>query len=556
MTPRLILKTETPAIDSVELLDQGVDISSTRCLLAPIKTSEREGFLLNCNLESLQREYLKWVKNNVFVGVQLDIDDLETGDHETKLKFMLAPKRGNDKYARMLEARLREFNSTLPDTQFFNPKLRRTQTTPMFKVTMTYNPKKCSRYHAWKNIGHELNKFRSNLVKYFGCEISIIHTWENFKKPGSPAYGYPHINLIVMLDNKRIKTFYHNGEWRISCKRDLEKYWHSHMDVKAVSRVGSWNEEDQPENNESYISLAHNTKYITKDIRQSRPNDDYVLLNAILWCMRKRAYSFNGSFLARFNLACDRLDNVEAISNFPELKLADNPRYNVKIALLGVFPGCIFKCIKRLRGKLPENCPYLRFASSSELRDNWGISKFNCGSSNTENDNVRISFTDTGLNYHLQEQLSGLEKLKKISMIMQAIETWELAQRIKADVSFRGRPYAMDPDGTLQKLSPPLHGALTQRHKSTAVNNPHDPTLSYSPGETYTTGETRPEQGSDPAPANSSQSILSSVGRRAWVNDHSPNPATSNNSPIEPINPRGRDLCRGERPGKGGDPHV
>ena len=401
-----------------ELLEPAADLSSTRVLLAPMDSKTREGFLLTSNLESLQEEYLKWVKNDVFVGVRIDVDDLATGIHGTKLRFMLAPKRGNGKYARMLKARMREFNDSLPETQFFNPRLRKTQTTPMFKVTMTYDPKRCSRYKAWLNIGHELNHFRSNLIKYFGCPVSIIHTWENFKRKralsgGKSAYAYPHVNLVVMLgDNKQIKTFLHNGEWRLDCKKELEKYWHSTIDVKAVSSIGKFDEDDQPDNDDSYISLAHNLKYITKDLRTCKEGDDYVLLNAILWAMRKRAYSFNGDFLERFESACRRLDVAEANSNFPERLLAENPRYNVKFSLLGVFPGCIFKCIKRLKGKLPEDCPYMAHASLIELRSNWGISKFNCGSTNFDNDGVKPAFEGTRLVIHnsLDQALADFEE--------------------------------------------------------------------------------------------------------------------------------------------------
>jgi len=410
-TPKLAYAEKIGAINydnvsSVELLDHGdIDTSSNRVLLAPVKKEEREGFLRASNLISLQENYLTWVKNNVFIGVDIDIHNIKTGFRENKLKFMLAPKRGNDKYANMLTARMKGFNNTIPDKDLFDTRnKRKTCYTPMFKITGTYDPKHCSRYSAWDNVGHELNRLRSNLIKYFKCPVSIIHTWENFKKKKSPAYGYPHFNLIVMLgNNKKVSTFNYKGEWRLSCKRDLEKYWHSHMDIKAVSRIGMWDEEDQPENNDSYISLAHNLKYITKDLRESKAGSDYVLLNAILWCMRKRAFSFNGDFLKRFEEICVRLESVEANSNFPELKMSENPDIEVTIRLLGVFPGCIFKCIKRLRGKVPENCPYLRFANQLELRENWCISKFNCGSSMLENENVEVSFTDAGLNYHLYE---------------------------------------------------------------------------------------------------------------------------------------------------------
>ncbi len=443
--------TPNPNVESVTygLLDKNVDISSTRCLPSPVKPSVRAGYMRVSNLPKLQAVYLKWVRNNIFVGFKVDVEDLYMSSRKLRYGFFLAQKRGNKKYADTVKRKMRDFNDTLPKAVFYDVRAkRRVQTTPMFKVVLTGDPNvkhtyrernellNCyvdktgkGLYPAWSSIGSEVNRFRSNMRKYFGCEISIIHTWEDFKKKGSRAYGYPHVNLIVMLKGKKVRTFYHNGEWRLKCKRDLEKYWHSHIDVKAVSQIGEYDDIDYPENNESYISLSHNLKYITKDLRECREGDKYVLLNAILWCMRKRAFSFNGSFLKQFLEVSERLDKEETISNFPELELMKKPGYVVKITGIGVFPGCIFKCIKRLRGKFPVDCPYYRFSNQLELRYNEGISKFNCGPDTWGYSKDQSSILDSGLNYYVKPvNLDGLGVLCLVSRIIQTSTTYDFGK--------------------------------------------------------------------------------------------------------------------------------
>lgn len=389
--------TTASGIGSFSLVESDADISSTRVLLAPFSTKDRAGIMRTENLKVLQDQYVRWVNNNVFIGVQVDSLHIPSNTATSTLRFILGSKRGNGKYARMIRAKISGFNDMIPPTRFFDVRdKRREQLTPMFKVTMTYDPAGKSRYEAWRLIGIELNKFRSNLSRFFGCEVSVIHTWENFKKTRSSAYAYPHVNLVVLLHGKKARTFYHNGEWRISCKRDLEKYWHSHIDIKAVSRITPFDEGDHLED-DSEISLSHNLKYITKDLRGSSSGDDYVLLNAILWAMGKRAFSLSGKFQDAFKVVSSRLDIASDNSNIPELKMRDDPDYDVKIRGVGVFPGCIFKCLRKTGGEIPWFCPHRVGAPVAELSENWGIDKGGCYArvwGNTAPDRVFLNVVD------------------------------------------------------------------------------------------------------------------------------------------------------------------
>ncbi len=370
-------------------------------IIKHLPTDKQEVFELLNDLDTLNEKYLEWVKNNVYFLFRIehygkfrlnsDYDELIKTEH----KHILSPKRGNDKYVRLLETKLKKFNKLLPDKSYFNPKDRKPQKTPMFYVVMTYDPTKYSIDEAWTSVGKDTNRFRSALSKYFDCDVSICRTWENHKS------GYPHINLVVYLSKSKcsvcnnpnlkiadrkdltyycdvcddfysvdnvtiqdhnISCFFHNSKWRISCKRDLEKYWDcGFIDIQALSLVKRYTLEDLPGSAEerhqekSILSLSHLFKYLTKDLRED-PDPKYVQLNALLWITRSRAFSLSGIFLKKIGYITMR----DIINEFISPYIITQTK-NVKIVFSGVFPGCVMSCCSKNGGSPPPNCPYYRW---------------------------------------------------------------------------------------------------------------------------------------------------------------------------------------------------
>lgn len=128
-----------------------------------------------------------------------------------------ASKRGNDVYSAKLRKRLNHLYN-LPQREFFNFKdrSRRHKTRSVF-VTLTYR-RDLRLDEAWEDVGSDFNRWASAMRKAFG-KIGLIRCWE------AQEDGFPHIHCILLFHETEFETFFHNGVWRISSKRELEKYW-------------------------------------------------------------------------------------------------------------------------------------------------------------------------------------------------------------------------------------------------------------------------------------------------------------------------------------------
>ena len=110
-------------------------------------------------------------------------------------------KRGNDVYRQRVYRRFKGLASLVEKKSFFNPKDRKqNKKTRALFVTLTYDTKRCSFDHAWKNIGIEFNRFMSHVRKKFG-KVSSCRVFEAF------ANGHPHIHCVLLFEEKEFKVF-------------------------------------------------------------------------------------------------------------------------------------------------------------------------------------------------------------------------------------------------------------------------------------------------------------------------------------------------------------
>lgn len=309
---------------------------------------EQRMLLMDANLPELVNQYTNWLKDELILGFELTRKDGSISN-----RFMLAPKRGNRMYAYMMRERLHTFQSMLKTDVFFDARNKRaTHRTPMVKFTLTYDRNLYSRFEAWQRVGGDLNRFTSWLRTKYDCKIRIIRSFEAHKD------GYPHVNLDIILEGRFVVARYMPtkdpkklrkgiyGAWRViapySNKALSEGWQHGFVDVMAVSSVdGLFDFYDKDEQEPSKLSLMHDVKYLTKDLTKESKDAKNVLQSAILWKMRKRAYSFsigkegeNLFALALLKLA-ERLDLKRMVTQ--TILRGEDPRNLSEVRFLGIF---------------------------------------------------------------------------------------------------------------------------------------------------------------------------------------------------------------------------
>jgi len=203
-------------------------------------------------------------------------EDIHT--YEKEYRLVKAAKRGNDVYSWRLNNRLKHLYN-LPQIEFFNFKDRnREQKTRAIFVTLTYA--RNERLDVlWEEIGKDFNRWVSAMKRRYG-KISIIRCWE------AQQDGYPHIHCVLMFHETEFKTFFYNGKWRISQKRELEELWKwGYSDLFALYSLGA--------------GVGYVLKYVTKvnnALLSEKMDRKLVLSLALMWIFKKRAFSVSRDF--------------------------------------------------------------------------------------------------------------------------------------------------------------------------------------------------------------------------------------------------------------------
>jgi hypothetical protein len=249
------------------------------------------------DLDQLISIFTEWLNQNEGLLMQNE----ETG----KYFGFRAAKRGNGVYQWRLEQRLLPlYRVLLSNIKLFE---REGQKTNMLYFVLTYNTNRGSLIKAWERRGREYNLWITRMRKQYG-RIEVMKTYETFES------GYPHINVIAIFRDTKFTVFQHKSRrmegkqliekltWRIEEKREMEKYFHSNIDVQAVQT---------PKQAISYI-----LKYITKELHATTREPKHNLTLALMWLFRARAFSISQRFIEQLGLLLgSRLESSLHISN-------------------------------------------------------------------------------------------------------------------------------------------------------------------------------------------------------------------------------------------------
>jgi len=210
-------------------------------------------------------EYLIFRKENIYT-------------YEKEYKAVKAAKRGNDVYSWKMKKRLRHLYN-LPRIEFFNFKDRsRVQKTRAIFITLTYR-RVLHIDEAWEQVGLDYNRWITRMRKVFG-KIDVIRCWESQKA------GFPHIHCVLLFHDAEFDTFFYNGIWRISRKREFEEYW-------------AWGFTDMWGIYSLDAGVGYVLKYLTKvnnALLAEKIDRKMVLSLALMWIFRKRAFSVSKEF--------------------------------------------------------------------------------------------------------------------------------------------------------------------------------------------------------------------------------------------------------------------
>ena len=149
-------------------------------------------------------EYLIFRKENIYT-------------YHKEYRAVKAAKRGNDVYSWRLDKRLKHLFD-LPQIEFFNYKDRNSiQKTRAIFATFTYDRNERLDM-LWEDVGKDFNRWISTMRRRYG-KISIIRCWE------AQQDGYPPIHCVLLFHETEFSTFFYNGKWRVSEKREIKELW-------------------------------------------------------------------------------------------------------------------------------------------------------------------------------------------------------------------------------------------------------------------------------------------------------------------------------------------
>jgi len=256
-------------------------------------------------------------------------------------------KRGNDVYQRRIKTRLGWLDSSIPDKKFFEIRdfqVEKNVETSLLWVTLTFDTKRGSLIHAWEHLGKDFNRFMSALRAKYG-KISYLRVWEAYEN------GYPHVHIVMFFHDAQFSVFPHFSEkegkltFRIKEKAQISEFWHSHVDIQAVSSL---------RNVFTYLK-KHQEKIIlglSGSIQEGEgPKVGFDLENVkglrtlfLSWIFRKRSFSVSGRFREVFSDLIYHLHNSKMLKQM-DLSLDGENRWCGKAVdewaytFLGIWSG-------------------------------------------------------------------------------------------------------------------------------------------------------------------------------------------------------------------------
>ena len=261
-----------------------------------LKMEERKFMVHSDRLGLLCDDYKRWVIDDLYLNLKVTQDNGIISH-----KCVLAPKRGNRMYSKLMKERLDSFVETLGTTTFFNNSNKRVlHNTPMVKLTLTYDRDNITMYEAWNNLSKDFNIFLQKLRQKYHLDISHIRSYEAHED------GYPHVHVDLLIRNNYVTTRWMRTAWRVVApfnNKDMEKLWtHGFIDLKAICGVEGIQDYSHPIREEpGKLTLTHDLKYITKDLTKCPDDSKAFLQMSILWKMGMRSFSMTQDFAEKFN---------------------------------------------------------------------------------------------------------------------------------------------------------------------------------------------------------------------------------------------------------------
>jgi Geminivirus Rep catalytic domain. len=209
-------------------------------------------------------------------------------------------KRGNDVYAARLSARLGWLEDHVPNVEFFKIKdfqVDRRVSSRLLWVTLTWDTNRSSLMHAWEHLGEDFNRFMSSLKRKYG-KISIFRVWESYKN------GYPHVHAVIYFHEAEFKVFPHWSSkekklvFRIEEKAEISEFWHSHVDIQAISSTSALFTYIRKHQKNILMGLGNPSvvEEAPSAIGLSSMAPSGLRSLALCWLFRKRSFSVSGDF--------------------------------------------------------------------------------------------------------------------------------------------------------------------------------------------------------------------------------------------------------------------
>ena len=234
-------------------------------------------------------------------------------DQEDQYFAVKCSKRGNDVYQRRIKTRLGWLDREIPDHKFFEIKdfqVDKIVKTNLLWITLTYDTSRGDLISAWETLGEYFNRFISALRRKYG-KINHMRVWESYES------GYPHVHVIMLFEEAEFTVFPYWSEkenkltFRIKEKDQVSSFWHSHVDIQAISSLRSLFTYIKKHQEKILLGLTGSIQDHGSDPAVGFDLENIRGLRTLFlcWIFRKRSFSVSGLFREKISDLISTLHN-------------------------------------------------------------------------------------------------------------------------------------------------------------------------------------------------------------------------------------------------------
>jgi len=228
----------------------------------------------------------------------------------------------------------------IPDKKFFEIRdfqVNKKVETSLLWITLTWDIKRGSLEKAWLTLGSDFNRFLSALRRKYG-KISSFRVWESYES------GYPHVHVVMLFEEARFSVFPHfNKEegkltFRIYEKEEIAEFWHSHVDIQAISSLSNVFNYIKKHQEKIVLGLSGSIQE-GEDQKVGFDLEDIRGLRTLFlcWIFRKRSFSVSGDFREKISDLISHLHNSNMLKR--QLDLNGDPIIEWIYTFMGIFSG-------------------------------------------------------------------------------------------------------------------------------------------------------------------------------------------------------------------------